>query len=416
MTINELKNEKVALCVSGGLDSRTITKKLVDLGIDVVCFTADLGQPDETDIRAIRRRMAPCGAKTVIVDLKQPMAEACFEVLRAQAMYDGGYWNSTGIARAVTVQGLIPEMQKHGCTVLAHGATGRGNDQVRFERYTNVLAPEMSVYAPWRDPAMLEEFPGRTQMADYLKHFGMDAFAGGKKKYSTDANLAGLSHEAEDLESLQTPCTIVTPTMGVWPDKAPDKIERFSVRFEQARVVRINDKIIAPLEAMRLANCIGGRNGIGMKNALENRVIGTKSRGVYEAPGMELLGRCLEFVYQATLDRRATLLFKELANLVANQIYDGRYFDPATRAALAAIHVLTVSATGVVQVGLYKGNIYFQKLTECPGSLYNPADSSMEASRGLNPVSSQGFVEIQSVEARSLARAGQINPKAARRK
>jgi argininosuccinate synthase len=196
--------------------------------------------------------------------------------------------------------------------------------------------------------------------------------------------------------------------MGVWPNKAPDKEERFNVHFKKARVTRLNGKKVTPLEAMRLANRIGGRNGIGMKHALENRVIGTKSRGVYEAPGMELLGRCLEYVYQATLDRRATLLFKQLSNLVANQIYDGRYFDPATRGALAAINVLAASATGVVQVSLYKGNIYFQKLTDCPGSLYNPADSSMEASRGLNPISSQGFMEIQSVEARCLARAGQI--------
>jgi len=188
-------------------------------------------------------------------------------------------------------------------------------------------------------------------------------------------------------------------------------VERFSVHFEKARATRLNGKKVAPLEAMQMANRIGGRNGVGMKNALENRIIGTKSRGVYEAPGMELLGRCLEYVYQATLDRRATLLFKHLSNLVANQIYDGRYFDPATRGALAAINVLAASATGVVQVGLYKGNIYFQKLTDCHSSLYNPADSSMEASRGLNPVSSQGFVEIQSVEARSLARTGQINSK-----
>lgn len=411
MTIAELRDQKVGICVSGGLDSRTITKKLVELGTDVVCFTADLGQPDETDIRAIRKRMAPCGAKTVIIDLKPAMADACFEVIKSQAMYDGGYWNSTGLARAVTVQGLIPEMKKRGCTVLAHGATGRGNDQVRFERYTNALAPAMQVYAPWRDPELLREFPGRTQMVAYLKRFGIVAFAGNKKKYSTDSNLAGLSHEAEDLESLQTPCTIVKPTMGVWPHDAPNRVERFVVRFKRSYAVTINGKNIAPIEAMQLANLIGGRNGIGMKNALENRIIGTKSRGVYESPGMELLGRCLEFVYQATLDRRANLLFKQLSNLVANQIYDGRYFDPATRAAMAAIDVFAEAASGTVQVGLYKGNIYFQKLSDCPSSLYNSADSSMEASQGLNPISSQGFVEIQSVEARSLARAKQIRPR-----
>lgn len=408
MILKDLIGEKVGICVSGGLDSRTITKKMTESGIKVACFTADLDQPDETDIAKIRKRMALSGADTLIVDLKNEMAEACFIVLKAQAKYDGGYWNTTGIARAVTVRGLLPAMQKRECAVLAHGATGRGNDQVRFERYANVLAPEMKVYAPWRDPELLAEFPGRTQMVAYLNSFGIRAFVGGRKKYSTDANLAGLSHEAEDLESLQTPCTIVRPTMGVWPHDAPDRIEKFTVVFKKGRAVQINGRKVNPLAAMRMANKIGGRNGVGLKHALENRIIGTKSRGVYEAPGMELLGCCLEFVYQAVLDRRATMLFRQLAALVAGQIYDGRFFDPVTNAALAAIDVLAQPASAVVQVGLYKGNIYFQKLLNCASSLYNEADSSMEQSAGLNPVSSQGFVEIQGVEARSLARAGQI--------
>jgi argininosuccinate synthase len=408
MVITELKGQKVGICVSGGLDSRTITKKLVEMGVNVTCFTADLGQPDEIDINDIKTKMAPCGAETAIIDLKLAMAEACFDVIKAQAMYDGGYWNSTGIARAVTVRGLIPEMKKRGCTVLAHGATGRGNDQMRFERYTNVLAPEMKVYAPWRDPSLLREFAGRTQMVAYLARFGIEAAVGGKKRYSTDANLAGLSHEAEDLESLQTPCTIVQTTMGVWPDKAPDKVEPVTLRFEHARCVAINGHPVTPLESMVEANRIAGRNGVGMKNALENRVVGTKSRGVYEAPGMELLGVGLRQVYQAILDRRATLLFQYLSKLVADQIYDGRYFDPATRAAMAAIEVMTLPATATVQLGLYKGNLNFMSLTDCSASLYNEADSSMEASEGLNPVSSQGFAEIQGVEARALAKAGQI--------
>ena len=196
MNLNELKGEKVGLCVSGGLDSKTITKRLVEAGLDVVCFTADLGQPDEDDISDVVEKMAPCGAETHVVDLKKEMADACADVVKAQAMYDGGYWNSTGIARAVTVRGLIKVMKSLGVTVLGHGATGRGNDQMRFERYTNVLAPDMKVYSPWRDPVLLEEFPGRTEMVDYLSGFDIIAFAGGKKKYSTDSNLAGLSHEA----------------------------------------------------------------------------------------------------------------------------------------------------------------------------------------------------------------------------
>jgi argininosuccinate synthase len=245
-------------------------------------------------------------------------------------------------------------------------------------------------------------------MVEFLAQHGIQAFVGTKKKYSTDANLAGLSHEAEDLESLETSMLIVAPTMGVWPKEAPDKIEKFKVRFVKGRAVAINNKDVSPIKAMQLANKIAGRNGIGMKHALENRIIGTKSRGVYEAPGMELLGTCLRYVYQATLDRRAGLLFGQLSKLVADQIYDGRYFDPVTQAARAAIGTFSKHASGTVEVGLYKGNIFFNALTDCKASIYNEADSSMEASNGLNPVSSQGFAEIQSVEALMLAKAGQI--------
>ena len=408
MTLDELKQDTMGVCVSGGLDSKTVAKVLVDAGIKVVCFTADLGQPDEDDISDVRTKMAPCGVETVIVDLKVPMAEACLEVVKAKASYDGGYWNSTGIARAVTVKGLIPEMQAQGCTALVHGATGRGNDQMRFERYTNVLAPEMTVYAPWRDPVLLEKFPGRIEMVDYLNSHGIEAFPGGKKRYSTDGNLAGLSHEAEDLESLETACTIVEPTMGVWPMDAPDAVEDVTLRFESGVPVALNGQDLDAYEMMVQANAIGGRNGIGFKNALENRIIGTKSRGVYESPGMELLSVALDSVYEAVLDRRSMLLFEGLSKLVADQIYDGRYFDPATTAARAAIDVLAEPASGTVTVGLYKGNILFKSLTDCAATLYNEADSSMEASDGLNPVSSQGFAEIQSVEARMLALAGQI--------
>jgi len=408
MRIEDLKTERVGLCVSGGLDSRTLTRKLTDSGVAVIAFSANLAQPDETDIEDIRRKMAPCGAELVMVDLREEMAEACFNALKAQAMYDGGYWNSTGLGRAVTVRGLLPAMKEKGCTVLAHGATGRGNDQMRFERYTNVLAPEMKVYAPWRDPTFLRDFPGRKQMAAYLTKCGLEAGGVEKKRYSTDANLAGLSHEAEDLESLETPCTIVEPVMCVWPHDAPEKPEPVTVSFQQGRACAINGQEMGPFELMLRANEIAGRNGIGLKNALENRIIGTKSRGVYEAPGMELLGRCLNVIYQATMDRRAGRLFRVLSRTVSDQIYDGRYFDPTTRAAMTAVNFLAAYATGTVQVALYKGQIYFRALRDCAASIYNEADSSMEESAGLNPVSSQGYAEIQSVEALSLRKAGQI--------
>jgi argininosuccinate synthase len=303
---------------------------------------------------------------------------------------------------------LLDAMRDAGCTVLAHGATGRGNDQLRFERYTNVLAPDMKVYAAWRDPDLLEQFPGRREMANYLREKGIEASTGPAKRYSTDANMAGLSHEAEDLESLETPATIVVPTMGVWPQDAPDKVETVSLRFEKGACVEINGKALDPLGMLQEANAVAGRSGVGIANALENRIIGTKSRGVYEAPGMELLGSGLAAIYQAVLDRRASDLFRQLSKLVGDQIYDGRIFDPAPRAALAAIDRLAQRATGRVELGLYKGNLFFHQLTDCPASLYNPADASMEASDGLNPRSSQGYVEVQRVEAIALARAGQI--------
>jgi argininosuccinate synthase len=203
-------------------------------------------------------------------------------------------------------------------------------------------------------------------MAAYLNKHGIEAFVGPKKKYSTDANLAGLSHEAEDLESVTTPMTIVEPEMGCWPQDAPDKIEEVVLKFVEGRCVGINGVAMNPLEVMVEANKIGGRNGMGISHALENRIIGTKSRGVYEAPGMELVGGSLPFLYQAILDRRASVFFKYCSEHVSNQCYDGRWYDPSTVAALNAIKQMTKAATGVVKVGCYKGNLFFLSLTECP--------------------------------------------------
>jgi argininosuccinate synthase len=387
---------------------------LVEAGCQVLAFTADLGQPDEVEgVDAVAQRMAPCGVETVVVDLRAAMAAACFDVVQAQARYEGGsYWNTTGIGRFVTVFGLAKAMESKGVSVLAHGATGRGNDQMRFERYTNVLCPDMEVFAPWRDPGLLARFPGRKEMAAYLQGFGLEASEGPTKRYSTDANLAGLSHEAEDLESLDTPMTIVDPPgMGTWPmDATPrGKPEAVALRFQGGRCTHLNGRAVAAVEAMEQANALGGAHGLGLSHALENRIIGTKSRGVYEAPGMELLGRALAFLYEAVLDRRARALFLHLSGVVGDQVYDGRWFDPATRAAMLAITDLTRLATGTVGVHLYKGHVLFGSLdVEGGASLYNEADSSMEASEGLNPATCQGFAEVQAVEAKALAKGGHI--------
>eukprot|EP00933_Yihiella_yeosuensis_P017850 TRINITY_DN14845_c0_g1_i1.p1 TRINITY_DN14845_c0_g1~~TRINITY_DN14845_c0_g1_i1.p1 ORF type:complete len:435 (-),score=93.30 TRINITY_DN14845_c0_g1_i1:133-1437(-) len=401
----------VGICVSGGLDSKTVALRLRLAGVKVKCFTADIGQPDEEDINDVVKKMAPCGVETTVVDLKNEIAEGAFEAVAANASYDGGYWQSTGIGRYVTARGLLEAMKKQGCTVLSHGATGRGNDQVRFERYVNVIDPNFKVYAPWRDPVLLEEFPGRSQMLEFLQKHGIghQIVSQASKRYSTDANICGLSNEAEDLESMQTPMTIVNPVMGVWPKDAPDKQEEITLRYEKGRCVSMNGKAVTTLEAVTLSNQIAGRNGIGLSQALENRILGTKSRGVYEAPGMTLLGYGLACVYQAVLDRRSTGLYRYLSTHISDQIYDGRYFDPSTRAAVNGVWQLAEPATGTVKLGLYKGHMNFLALTDCPHSIYFEEDSSMEASSGLNPASSQGFLEVSSVEAKSMAKAGLID-------
>jgi len=402
--------DTVGICVSGGLDSKTVALKLRLAGVQVKCFTADIGQPDEDDISDVVKKMDPCGVKTFIVDLKEEIAEAAFEAIACQATYDGGYWQSTGIGRYVTVRGLLRAMKEQGCTVLAHGATGRGNDQVRFERYANVIDPSFKVYAPWRDPTLLAEFPGRTEMLAYILDHGIDhkIVSESTKRYSTDANICGLSNEAEDLESLETAMTIVNPVMGVWPKDAPDAEEVITLRFEHGRCIAINGAKMEPLQVLECANNIAGRNGVGISHALENRILGTKSRGVYEAPGMELLGKALVYIYQAVHDRRSTALFAQLSRHIADQIYDGRYFDPSSRVAIGGVWQLAEPASGTVKIGLYKGHMHFLAITECPHSIYFEADSSMEASSGLNPVSSQGYLEVSSVEAKSMAKAGLI--------
>mmetsp|Transcript_39771 Transcript_39771/g.93698 ORF Transcript_39771/g.93698 Transcript_39771/m.93698 type:complete len:437 (-) Transcript_39771:200-1510(-) len=403
--------DTLGICVSGGLDSKTVALRLRLAGVKVKCFTADIGQPDEEDINDVIKKMAPTGVETIVVDLKDDIAEGAFEAIACMAMYDGGYWQSTGIGRYVTARGLLNEMKKHGCTVLSHGATGRGNDQVRFERYVNVMDPSFKVYAPWRDPVLLEEFPGRSQMLTFLHKHNIDhtIVSQAKKRYSTDANICGLSNEAEDLESMETPMTIVNPVMGVWPKDAPDKMEELELTFESGRCVALNGTKMSPLKVLQEANKIAGRNGIGISHALENRILGTKSRGVYEAPGMCLLGAALTYVYQAVLDRRATALFKNMSQHIADQIYDGRYFDPSTRVAINAVWELAKPASGKVKVGMYKGHMHFLSLKDCPHTIYFEEDASMEASDGLNPVSSQGFLEVSSVEAKSMAKAGLID-------
>ena len=410
MKVQDLKGKTIAFAGSGGLDSCTITRWLTDKEVRVVCFTADLGQPDEEDTEAIRQRMLSSGAADfVLLPARVPLAEAGLSVIQSQACYEGRYWNTTGIARCVLAKAMILEMQKRGLSILSHGATGRGNDQVRFQLITNMLAPDFEVYAPWRDEEFIERFPGRSEMIDFCKESGLPITATKDKPYSTDANLLGLTHESGLLESLTTPAYFVKPVMGCYPFDAPAEPEEFTVHFEQGRPISINGNSVSLVEAIVQANAIGGRYGIGIGTHLvENRFVGVKSRGIYESPGIEILGTCYGLLLQLILDRRAREFFEELSQLISKQIYQGYWFDLATQMAQKAIQATAELATGTIVVSLYKGNISFVSAINVPHSLYSEENASMEGVGNYNHVDSEGLLRVLGVSARVLAKSGQI--------
>jgi argininosuccinate synthase len=409
-TLADIKGQTIAFASSGGLDSCTVTKWLTENGVKVVAFTADIAQPDESDFGEIEQRMRASGAADyVAIPLHEMIAEAGVEVIQFQARYEGAYWNTTGIGRHVIVAGMVPEMKKRGIKVLGHGATGRGNDQVRFQLCTNMLAPDVAVYAPWRDPAFLDKFRGRSEMIDYCEKHRLPIKASRSAPYSTDANLLGLTHEAGKLEHLDTPPWFVRPGMGVLPKDAPDDPETVSVRFEHGRPVAINGNKTSAFQAIQQANAMGGKHGVGIATHLvENRFVGIKSRGVYEAPGMELLGTAYAFLLQLVLDRRGRELFDQLSLYVAKQIYQGYGFDLGTHVARKAIEPISALATGTIRLKLYKGRAEFDGAQDVPHQLYSESNASMEAIGEFDHADSEGFLRVLQVSARALAANRQV--------
>lgn len=410
-TVRDLKGKTVAAAVSGGLDSCTLTRWLTDNGVKVICFVVDLAQPDEPNFNNVKKRLLIAGAKeVVIIDGKNDLACLGAIAIQAQAKYEGGYWNTTGLARYVTAELILREMKKRKISIFTHGATGRGNDQVRFQLVPNMLEPNVTVYAPWRDEAFLTAFGGRKEMIDFCKKQNIPIKATLDKPYSTDANMLGLTHEAGKLESLSIPSDFVTPEMGVLPKDAPDKEEQFWVTFKKGLPIKINGKKTTVLEAFLLANKIGGRNGIGIGiHVVENRFVGIKSRGVYEMPGIELLGHCYEFLLQLILERRSRKLFQFISEFLSEQIYQGYFYGPASQAAISAVRYLASFVNGNAYVNLYKGNVFYQKIEDASHSLYSESTASMEKVGSFNHTDSEGFLKVLGVTAKALNAAKQIN-------
>ena len=392
---------------SGGLDSCTVTHWLRSKGFEVHSYTADLGQPDEENLDAITDRMLGCGAvEATIVPCQTTLAEAGLKVIQAQARYEGGYWNTTSIARPVTVSRILSHLQAEGIGILFHGATGRGNDQVRFQLSTNMLAPDIDVYAPWRDPDFVAQFPGRQQMIEYCEANGLPIKPAHESRYSTDANFLGLTHEAGDLEDVTISPTFVEPGMGVWAWDAPDQPEVVTLSWEEGVPVAVNGERLGVVEMFERCNRVAGQHGVGIgTHVVENRFVGIKSRGIYEAPGMELLGRTYEFLLQFILDRRATDLLERLSSFISTQIYQGYWYDLGTTAALAALEPISQLATGAISVRLYKGEIFFDSAEDTPEamphSLYTD-DSSMEAMGTYDHADAEGFLRVLQVSARNV--------------
>ena len=412
MNWRELRDRGISTvggAVSGGLDSCTVTHWLSTRGFTVRCYTVDLGQPDEESLDAVRDRMVACGAEeAVVVPGLRPLAEAGLKVVQAQARYEGGYWNTTGIARPVTIAAILPKLRRAGVDVLFHGATGRGNDQVRFQLAANVLEPGVEIYAPWRDPEFVAEFPGRREMIDYCRSNDLPIRPGGEATYSTDANLLGLTHEAGDLEDVRIPAGFVEPGMGVWPWDAPDRYEIATVRWEEGVPVELNGEKLDLVATFETANRLAGKHGVGIgQHVVENRFVGIKSRGIYEAPGIELLGRTYEYLLQFILDRRARELFDHISKTVSVQIYQGYWLDLATASATAALGPITRLATGAITVRLHRGGVYFESADDTPDamphSLYTD-DSSMEAMGSYDHVDAEGFLRVLGISAKNFGR------------
>jgi len=390
------------LAYSGGLDTSVILGWLMDEGYAVY---VDLGQPCE-DRQAILDKAHNIGAKSArIVDAQ---AELCrdfaFPVLQWQAKYEGVYLLGTSIARPLISKVCLQAAREVGADAYAHGATGKGNDQCRFQLAAEALNPDIRIIAPWRIERFRKSFPGRTEMIQYCEARKIPVKASVKKPYSSDENCLHISYEAGKLESLDVNgVDLVEFGMTTVPQKAPDKIEPVTIGFESGVPVRVNGRSLNPFEIVHLLNEIGGRNGIGLVDMVENRFVGMKSRGVYEAPGMTLLYDAHRLVEQLTMDRDLMHLRDRLAPEVAEMVYYGFWYHAKLDALMAFIREAQKPVTGEVSLNLYKGNILVDSRTS-PNSLYDEGIATMEGGGSYNQTDAEGFLRIQGLPGRVQAR------------
>lgn len=398
------------LAYSGGLDTSVILGWLQDQGYEVHAVYVDLGQPGE-DRQATLEKAQNCGAKTSrIVDVREELCrDFAFPVLSWQAKYEGIYLLGTSIARPLISKVCLQVAREVGATAYAHGATGKGNDQCRFQLAAEALDPSVEVIAPWRIPAFREAFPGRTELIAYCEAKNIPIKATTKKPYSSDENVLHISYEAGSLEELDV-CGVdlVDFGMGVSPEQAPDKAEEVTIGIEAGVPVTLNGSSRTALEMVESLNEIAGRNGVGRIDIVENRFVGMKSRGVYESPGMTVLYDALLYIEQLTLDRDLVHLRDRLAPEVAEMVYYGFWYTPKMDALMAFIRQTQRPVTGEVTLRLYKGNITVVRRSS-PYSLYDAEIATMEGGGSYNQDDAEGFLRIQGLPSRVQ---GRVAPRA----
>ncbi|MCB0354666.1 MAG: argininosuccinate synthase [Bdellovibrionales bacterium] len=394
--------KKIVLAYSGGLDTSVILKWLIDQEFEVIAYLADVGQNE--DLQAAKEKALRCGASKVFVeDLKQEFVEKyVFQALKGGAIYEGRYLLGTSIARPVIAKRQIEIAVAEGAEYVAHGSTGKGNDQVRFELAYYALCPGIKVIAPWKDAQFLEQFKGRPDLLAYAKSKGIDIdSATDKPPYSMDANLMHISYEGGVLENPMTPPPAGMFRMTVDPSKAPDKPLRLSVSFEKGVPVSVVNfdtgaKKQGSLELFKYLNQVGGENGVGRIDIVENRYVGIKSRGVYETPAGSILWTAHRDLELICLDRQVLRLKEKLVPELADIIYNGYWFSPEMEFLSTAVEQTQQYVNGTVHLELYKGSITVLG-RESPNSLYNPELASMDIEGGYDQKDAKGFIRVNSV-------------------
>ncbi|HAN98606.1 MAG TPA: argininosuccinate synthase [Planctomycetaceae bacterium] len=393
------------LAYSGGLDTSVILGWLQDQGYEVHAVYVDLGQPCE-DREAILAKARNCGAKSSrLVDVQEELCrDFAFPVMQWQAKYEGLYLLGTSIARPLISKVCLQVARELGCDAYAHGATGKGNDQCRFQLAAEALEPSIKLIAPWRMPAFRQAFPGRTEMIAYCDAKKIPVKASVSKPYSSDENCLHISYEAGKLEDLEvTGVDLVEFGMTVSPQQAPDAVESLTIDFEAGIPVRLNGKPLSALSMVKTLNTIGGRNGIGQIDVVENRFVGMKSRGVYEAPGMSILYAAHRYLEQLTMDRDLMHLRDRLSPEVAEMVYYGFWYAAKMDALMEFNRSAQRTVTGSVTLGLYKGNIICQG-RRSPLSLYDEGIATMEGGGAYNQDDAEGFLRIQGLPLRVQGR------------